>query len=230
MTVDKNTSRSAPAATAPNGPPLVGPRRRRPRRLAHHHGRDRHQRRPPRDDPRPRPHRLRGGMDERRLRADVRLAPADRRPRGRPLGTPPPARHGDESLPASRARSPVRSATAARCIGARVGQGVGAALILPTTLSTLNAVFVGRQRAIAFAVWGSTIGGMAAVGPLVGGWLTTDVTWRWAFWINIPVGLVVIALDAVRRSGDAGRDRAASPRRRRRSPLRWSAWGRSCSR
>ncbi len=79
-------------------------------------------------------------------------------------------------------------------IGARLGQGIGAALILPTTLSTLNAVFVGRQRAIAFAVWGSTIGGMAAVGPLVGGWLTTDVSWRWAFWINIPVGLVVIAL------------------------------------
>lgn len=79
-------------------------------------------------------------------------------------------------------------------IGARLGQGVGAALILPTTLSTLNAVFVGRQRAIAFAVWGSTIGGMAAVGPLVGGWLTTDVSWRWAFWINIPVGLAVIAL------------------------------------
>jgi len=79
-------------------------------------------------------------------------------------------------------------------IGARLGQGIGAALVLPTTLSTLNAVFVGRQRAIAFAVWGSTIGGMAAVGPLVGGWLTTDVTWRWAFWINVPVGLVVIAV------------------------------------
>ena len=79
-------------------------------------------------------------------------------------------------------------------IAARVLQGSGAALILPATLSTLNAVFTGRQRAIAFAVWGSTIGGMAAVGPLVGGWLTTDVSWRWAFWINIPVGAVVLAL------------------------------------
>ena len=81
-------------------------------------------------------------------------------------------------------------------IAARVLQGVGAAMILPSTLSTVNAVFTGRERAIAFAVWGSTIGGMAAVGPLVGGWLTTYSTWRWAFWINVPVGLVVLALTA----------------------------------
>jgi len=79
-------------------------------------------------------------------------------------------------------------------IAARLLQGFGAAMILPSTLSTLNAVFVGRERAIAFAVWGSTIGGMAALGPLVGGFLTTNYSWRWAFWINIPVGLMVIAL------------------------------------
>lgn len=75
---------------------------------------------------------------------------------------------------------------------ARFAQGVGAAMILPATLSTVNAVFQGRERAIAFAVWGATIGGMAAVGPLVGGWLTTEYTWRWAFWINIPVGIIVL--------------------------------------
>ncbi|WP_062287676.1 MFS transporter [Demequina phytophila] len=79
-------------------------------------------------------------------------------------------------------------------IAARTVQGIGAALIMPATLSTVNAVFGGRERAIAFAVWGSTIGGMAAVGPLVGGWLTTDVSWRWAFWLNVPVGLAVLAL------------------------------------
>ena len=76
---------------------------------------------------------------------------------------------------------------------ARLVQGVGAAMILPTTLSTMNAIFTGRERAIAFAVYGSTIGGMAAVGPLVGGWLATDVSWRWAFWLNVPVGLLVLA-------------------------------------
>ena len=47
-------------------------------------------------------------------------------------------------------------------------------MILPTSLSIINANFHGRERGIAFAVWGSTIGGMAAVGPLLGGWLTTD--------------------------------------------------------
>ena len=85
------------------------------------------------------------------------------------------------------------SANGTALIAARLLQGVGAAMILPATLSTVNALFVGRERAIAFAVWGSTIGGMAAVGPLVGGWLTTYVTWRWAFWINVPVGLLVLA-------------------------------------
>ena len=84
------------------------------------------------------------------------------------------------------------SQNGAELIAARVLQGAGAAAILPATLSTINAVFRGRERAIAFAVWGSTIGGMAALGPLVGGWLTTYSTWRWAFWINVPVGLLVL--------------------------------------
>ncbi len=77
-------------------------------------------------------------------------------------------------------------------IGARVIQGVGGAMVLPTTLSIINATFRGRDRAIAFAVWGSTIGGMTAVGPLLGGWLTTYFSWRWAFGINIPLGVVIV--------------------------------------
>jgi len=77
-------------------------------------------------------------------------------------------------------------------IGARVIQGVGGAMVLPTTLSLINATFRGRERAIAFAIWGSTIGGMTAVGPLLGGWLTTYFSWRWAFGINIPLGVIVI--------------------------------------
>ena len=82
----------------------------------------------------------------------------------------------------------------AQLLGARLVQGIAGAMILPATLSTVNATFRGRERAIAFGVWGGTIGGMAAIGPLVGGWLTTYQTWRWAFWINVPVGLVVLAL------------------------------------
>jgi len=77
-------------------------------------------------------------------------------------------------------------------IGARALQGVGAAMILPSSLSIINAVFVGKSRAVAFAVWGGTIGGMAALGPIVGGWLTTYATWNWAFLINVPIGIIVL--------------------------------------
>ncbi len=77
-------------------------------------------------------------------------------------------------------------------VGARVLQGVGGAAMLPTSLSLLNATFRGRERGIACAVWGSTIGGAAALGPLLGGWLTTTYSWRWAFGVNIPVGLAVL--------------------------------------
>ncbi|MGB1377221.1 MAG: MFS transporter, partial [Miltoncostaeaceae bacterium] len=75
---------------------------------------------------------------------------------------------------------------------ARALQGVGGALVLPTSLSLVNANFHGRDRAAAFGIWGATIAGMAAVGPVLGGWLTTDFSWRLIFWINPPLALLVI--------------------------------------
>ena len=94
-------------------------------------------------------------------------------------------------------------------IAARVVQGVGGAMILPTTLSLINATFRGRERGIAFAIWGSTIGGMAAVGPLLGGWLTTYYSWRWAFGINLPLGILLVigTLIFVRESKSEHADR-----------------------
>ena len=80
------------------------------------------------------------------------------------------------------------SDTSSQLITARALQGVGGAMILPSSLSVINAVFVGRSRAVAFAVWGGTIGGMAALG----GWLTTNASWHWAFLINVPIGIVVL--------------------------------------
>ncbi|MBB5914586.1 EmrB/QacA subfamily drug resistance transporter [Nocardia transvalensis] len=78
-------------------------------------------------------------------------------------------------------------------IWGRIVQGIGAAGVLPGTLSTVNALFRGRDRVVAFAVWGSVMSAAAAVGPLLGGWLTSSFTWPWIFLINLPVGVVVLA-------------------------------------
>ncbi|MGW4355488.1 MFS transporter [Nocardia sp. NPDC004582] len=85
-----------------------------------------------------------------------------------------------------------RAHSAGPLILGRVIQGVGAAGVMPGTLATVNALFRGRDRAIAFAVWGSVISGVAAIGPLLGGWLTTYFTWPWIFLVNIPLGIVVL--------------------------------------
>ncbi len=77
-------------------------------------------------------------------------------------------------------------------ISARMLQGVGGAMILPTSLSLVNANFRGRERAIAFGIWGSVIAGAAALGPLLGGWLTTDYTWRAIFLLNLPVSAAIL--------------------------------------
>ncbi|MEI6849125.1 MAG: MFS transporter [bacterium] len=77
-------------------------------------------------------------------------------------------------------------------IGARLLQGLGGAAMAPSTQSIVNATFRGKDRAIAFAVYGSVIGGMAALGPVIGGWLTTNASWRWAFGVNLPIAIVAI--------------------------------------
>jgi EmrB/QacA subfamily drug resistance transporter len=83
------------------------------------------------------------------------------------------------------------SDAAAPLIGARAVQAVGAALIMPSTLSTVNATFRGKYRAAAFGVWGAVISGAAAIGPLAGGALTQYASWEWIFLVNIPIGLIV---------------------------------------
>lgn len=85
------------------------------------------------------------------------------------------------------------ASSGAALIAARAVQGVGGAMVLPSSLSTVNATFRGRDRAAAFGVWGAVMAGMAAIGPLLGGWLTTSFTWPWIFWVNVPIGVLVIA-------------------------------------
>lgn len=75
---------------------------------------------------------------------------------------------------------------------ARAVQGIGAALVLPSTLSTVNATFQGRDRAAAFGIWGAVMSGAAAIGPLLGGWITQVSSWQVIFWINVPLGVAVI--------------------------------------
>jgi EmrB/QacA subfamily drug resistance transporter len=77
---------------------------------------------------------------------------------------------------------------------ARVIAAIGGAMMLPTSTAIINVEFTGERRAIAFGMFGAVFGGMAALGPVIGGWLTEDYSWRWAFYVNIPVGLISLAL------------------------------------
>ena len=89
------------------------------------------------------------------------------------------------------------ASTAGVLIGARAVQAVGAAFIMPSTLSTVNAVFRGKYRAAAFGIWGAVISGAAAVGPLAGGALTQWASWHWIFLVNLPLGALVFAAGLV---------------------------------
>jgi len=84
------------------------------------------------------------------------------------------------------------AAGAGMLIGARVVQGVGAALMNPATLSIITATFPPRQRGTAIGIWAGVSALALAIGPLVGGVITQHINWSWIFFINIPVGIVGI--------------------------------------
>lgn len=77
-------------------------------------------------------------------------------------------------------------------IAARAFQGVGASMMSPTSLSIVTGLYRGKSRAVAFALYGSIIGGMAAIGPVMGAWLTEHFSWHWSFWINVPIAFLII--------------------------------------
>ena len=79
-------------------------------------------------------------------------------------------------------------------VAARALQGVGGAIITPLTLTILSAAVPAEKRGVALGAWGG-IGGLAvALGPLVGGAVVSGLSWQWIFWINVPLGLVLIPL------------------------------------
>lgn len=101
-------------------------------------------------------------------------------------------------------------------LAARAFQGVGGAMILPATLSTVSATFRGKDRAAAFGIWGAVMSGAAALGPFLGGVLTT-YDWRWIFLINLPIGILVILFglrlvpeSTIENDGAAGSDLVGS--------------------
>jgi len=77
-------------------------------------------------------------------------------------------------------------------VGESIIEGVGAALMMPATASLLVSKYKGRDRGIAFGIWGGVAGAATAIGPLLGGWLTTNYSWRWGFRINIFVAAILI--------------------------------------
>ncbi len=83
-------------------------------------------------------------------------------------------------------------------VAARAVQGLGGAIITPLTLTILSAAVPAEKRGVALGAWGG-IGGLAvALGPLVGGAVVSGLSWHWIFWLNVPIGLVMIPL-ALRR-------------------------------
>src|SRR5919108_1279120 len=83
-------------------------------------------------------------------------------------------------------------------IVARAVQGIGGAIVTPLTLTILSAAVPANRRGLALGAWGA-IGGLAvASGPLVGGAVVEGISWQWIFWLNVPIGLVLIPLARLR--------------------------------
>jgi EmrB/QacA subfamily drug resistance transporter len=81
---------------------------------------------------------------------------------------------------------------------ARAVQGVGGAMMFATALALIAQEFAPHERGTAFGLWGATTGFSVAVGPLVGGVLTEHLGWEWIFFVNVPVGLLTIAMTLLR--------------------------------
>ena len=80
----------------------------------------------------------------------------------------------------------------------RAVQGVGGATVFATSLALLAQTFHGRERGFAFGIWGAVAGVSTALGPLLGGALTSALSWHWIFYVNLPIGVVAIVVTLTR--------------------------------
>ena len=92
---------------------------------------------------------------------------------------------------------------------ARAVQGVGGAIMFATSLALIAGAFVGKDRGTAFGIYGAVIGGAVAIGPLIGGAITSSIGWRWIFFVNVPIGVLAIFITLVKvaESRDEGHRR-----------------------
>ena len=106
-------------------------------------------------------------------------------------------------------RPPRRSRRASRRSSiARAIQGLGGAMVTPLTLTLLSAAVPAEKRGLALGAWGG-IGGLAvALGPVVGGAIVEGISWQWIFWLNVPIGLVLVPLACRRLTESRGPDSA----------------------
>src|SRR6266699_1081689 len=100
------------------------------------------------------------------------------------------------------------SGTALELIAARAVQGVGAALMMPSTLSIISATFAVRERGTAIGIWAGVSAMALAIGPLLGGIITEHISWNWIFFVNVPIGIVAVlaAIFVVPESKDTSRE------------------------
>jgi EmrB/QacA subfamily drug resistance transporter len=82
----------------------------------------------------------------------------------------------------------------------RALQGVGGAIMFAVSLALLADAFRGKDRGVAFGVWGTITGLAVAIGPLLGGALTSGLSWRWIFFVNVPLGIVAVVISMLRVS------------------------------
>ncbi len=92
----------------------------------------------------------------------------------------------------------------------RAFQGIGGAAMFATALALLASAYSGRERGIAFGVFGAVTGVAVAVGPVLGGVLTSGLSWRWIFWVNIPLCLVAVTV-TLRTVDESRNPRAGRP-------------------
>ncbi len=88
----------------------------------------------------------------------------------------------------------------------RALQGVGGAAMFATSLALIAQEFEGSERASAIGIWGATVGGAVAVGPLVGGVITDALGWEWIFFVNVPIGIAAIFLTETQLANVAASD------------------------